>query len=191
MDTDKEMDTVAKNTEVRVKLNGELTDYPIAGNGDEKNHYHFPAENERIGRREKHKAGLLLRHSLILLERFTVFAVNVHVEQIGPGYVELLFDTSLGSMCILQTVTPIEPMLQRVTHQIFSPPLLAPYANLIFLAECVMFERDVMIWNHKKYEQQPMLVSEDRAIREYRRWYSQFYSTHSPTYQMTVQDLQW
>lgn len=191
MDTDKEMDTVAKKTEVRVKLNGELTDYSIAGNGDEKNHYHFPAENERINQREKHKAGLQLRHSLTFLERFAVLVVNVHVEQIGPGYVELLINTSYGPMCILQTVTPIEPMLQRVTHQIFCPPFLAPFANLIFLGECVMFERDIMIWNHKKYERQPMLVSEDRAIREYRRWYSQFYSTHSPTYQMTVQDLQW
>ncbi|EFN68179.1 3-chlorobenzoate-3,4-dioxygenase oxygenase subunit [Camponotus floridanus] len=187
MDMDKE--TVAKKTEVRVKLNGELTDYPIADN--EKNHYHFPAENEGVGQREKHKAGLQLRHSLTLLECFDVLVLNVHVEQIGPGYVELLINTSFGPMCILQTVTPIEPMLQRVTHQIFSPPLMAPYANLVFLGECVMFERDIMIWNHKKYERQPMLVSEDRAIREYRRWYSQFYSTNSPTYQMAVQDLQW
>ncbi|XP_070157365.1 cholesterol 7-desaturase nvd [Polyergus mexicanus] len=189
---DKEMDAVAKKAEVRVKLNSELTDYPIAGNDDEKNHYHFPVvENEGIGRRQKHKAGLQMRHSLTLLERFTVLVVDVRVEQIGPGYVELLLDTSFGPVCILQTVTPIEPMLQRVTHQIFSPPLLAPYANLVFLGECIMFERDVVIWNHKKYERHPILVSEDRAIREYRRWYSQFYSAHSPTYQTAIQNLQW
>ncbi|KMQ96341.1 3-chlorobenzoate- -dioxygenase oxygenase subunit [Lasius niger] len=191
-DVDKETDAVAKKAEVRVKVNGELTDYPIAGNGDEKNRHHFTvAENEGIGRREKHKAGLQMRHSLTLLERFTMLVIDVRVEQIGPGYVELSIDTSFGPMCILQTVTPIEPMLQRVTHQIFSPPLLAPYANLIFLGECVMFERDIVIWNHKRFERQPMLVSEERAIREYRRWYSQFYSDHSPTYQTAVENLQW
>lgn len=191
-DTDKELDTIAKKAEVCVKVNGELTDYPIADNGDEKKHHHFAvAENETVGRREKHKAGLQLRHSLTLLDRFTVLVIDVRVEQIGPGYVELSIDTSFGPMCILQTVTPVEPMLQRVIHQIFSPPLLAPYANLLFFGECAMFERDVVIWNHKRYERQPMLVSEERAIREYRRWYSQFYSTHSPTYQMAIENLQW
>ncbi|XP_072762507.1 cholesterol 7-desaturase nvd [Anoplolepis gracilipes] len=190
-DASEKISTITKETEVRVKLNGELTDYSIV-NSDKKIHYHFPVtKNEEIDRKEKHKAGLQLRHTLTLLEHFSFLVLDVHVEQIGPGYVELLLNTTFGSMCIVQTVTPIEPMLQRVTHQIFSPPLLAPYANLVFLGECVMFERDVTIWNHKKYEKQPILVSEDRAIREYRRWYSQFYSANSPTYQTAVENLQW
>ncbi|KAG7201069.1 hypothetical protein KM043_017613 [Ampulex compressa] len=139
----------------------------------------------------RHKANMHLRHSLVLMERLTILNLDVNVEQIGPGYVELLVNTALGPMCILQTVTPMEPLLQRVTHMIFSPPLLAPYASLVFLGECLMFERDVEIWNHKKFERQPILVREDRAILAYRRWYSQFYSPRSSSYQAAMKSLQW
>lgn len=178
----------AEAAKMRAKLNG-VSIHPIE-NGNE-DHRHLAVTENGFGRREKHKAGLHMCHKFILLERFSVLEIDVRATQIGPSYVEMMIDTSLGPMCILQTVTPIEPLLQRVTHQIFSPPLLAPYANLIFLGECVMFERDVMIWNYKKYERQPILVREDRAILAYRRWYSQFYSDHSPTYQMAMKDLQW
>lgn len=157
---------------------------------DNGNRVHHLAKNG-FSRKEEHKAGLHMNHKFFLLGRFNVMNLDVQVEQIGPSYVELMLNTSFGPMCILQTVTPIEPLLQRVTHQIFSPPLLAPYANLIFLGENLMFERDVKIWNYKKYERQPILVREDRAILAYRRWYSQFYSKNSPTYQTAMKDLQW
>lgn len=190
VDTEAEVEPTA---EVCVKLNDSASMQPIA-NGNNHHHHHHPsliAENSSNTKKEKHKAGMQMHHSLVLLDRFTVLDLDVHVEQIGPGYVELLISTSLGPMCILQTVTPLEPLLQRVTHLIFSPPLLAPYTNLIFLGECLQFERDVAIWNHKQFERQPILVREDRAILAYRRWYSQFYSAHSPTYQTAMKTLQW
>lgn len=174
-------DNETEAAKIRDKLNG------TSNTGDR----HLTVTENGFGKREKHKAGLQMSHRLILLKRFNMMEVNVHAEQIGPSYVELIIDTSFGSMCILQTVTPIEPLLQRVTHQVFSPPLLTPYANLIFMAECVMFQRDIMVWNYKKYERHPILVREDRTILAYRRWYSQFYSDHSPTYQTAVKDLQW
>ncbi|KAI4487530.1 hypothetical protein M0804_005679 [Polistes exclamans] len=142
-------------------------------------------------RREKHRANMTLRHSLLLLDRFDILELNVKVEQIGPGYVELLVQTTFGNMFILQTVTPIEPLLQRICHIIFSPPLLAPYASIVFLGECIMFERDVAIWNHKRFETRPILVKEDKTIAAYRKWYSQFYSANSPTYQTATKSLQW
>lgn len=171
---------------MRAKLN-EASIHPIE-NGKED---HFTVAENSFGRKEKHRAGLHMCHKLTLLERFNIMELDVRADQIGPSYVELMINTSFGSICILQTVTPIEPLLQRVIHQVFSPPLLAPYANLIFLGECMMFERDIKIWNYKKYERRPILVREDRAILAYRRWYSQFYSDHSPTYQMAMKDLQW
>ncbi|XP_077944358.1 cholesterol 7-desaturase nvd isoform X3 [Gasterosteus aculeatus] len=45
------------------------------------------------------------------------------------------------------------------------------------------FERDVMIWNNKKYISKPLLVKEDSAIQKHRRWFSQFYSENSPQLQ--------
>lgn len=183
-----------KAAEVCVKLNGASSVEPIS-NGHVVDHVESDATTAATGnsivRRQKHKATMQMSHDLVLLERFTLLGIRVNVEQIGPGYVELLIDTSFGSMCILQTVTPIEPLLQRVTHQIFSPFLLAPYAKLIFLGECLMFERDIAIWNYKKFEQQPILVREDRSILAYRRWYSQFYSANSPTYQTAMRNLLW
>ncbi|XP_032676575.1 cholesterol 7-desaturase [Odontomachus brunneus] len=182
---DADMDTEA-DTEVQIKLNN--SSIHSISDSDSGNHLEI---TENISKRAKHKAGMQLHHSLILFERFTLLGLNVNVEQIGPGYVELMINTSFGPLCILQTVTPLEPLLQRVTHQIFSPPSLAPYASLVFLGECLMFERDIAIWNHKKYERQPTLVREDRTILAYRRWYSQFYSANSATYQTAMNNLQW
>lgn len=139
----------------------------------------------------KHRAEMTLRHSFVLFEKFNILELNIHVDQIGPGYVELMIDTSLGPMCILQTVTPVEPLLQKVIQLIYSPPLIGPYATLVFLGECLMFERDVAIWNHKKFTKEPLLVKEDRRILAYRRWYAQFYSEHSPSYQSAMQSLLW
>jgi len=40
-----------------------------------------------------------------------------------------------------------------------------------------------MIWNNKRYVSRPLYVKskEDSLIQRHRRWYSQFYSEHSPT----------
>lgn len=148
-------------------------------------------EDKKRMNNKSHKATMRLRHSLILLERIAILQLNVRAEQIGPGYVELLVQSSMGPMCILQTVTPLEPLLQRVTHLMFAPALIAPLATLVLFGESVMFERDVAVWNHKRFEQRPLLVREDRSILAYRRWYAQFYSPHSPTYQSATQSLQW
>ncbi|XP_053984121.1 cholesterol 7-desaturase nvd isoform X2 [Hylaeus anthracinus] len=138
-----------------------------------------------------HRAYTTLKHTLVLFEKYKLWNLDVHVQQIGPGYVEMMMDTYFGRICIFQTVTPMEPLLQKVTHLIYAAPLLAPYAAMIFLGECLMFERDVAIWNRKKYEKQPLLVKEDKCILSYRRWYSQFYSQHSPSYHSAMRSLQW
>jgi len=58
--------------------------------------------------------------------------------QIGPGYVELYMTTSLGTMTFLQTVTPVEPLLQKLVHRLYCPPLLSPFSNFILYGESVM-----------------------------------------------------
>ncbi len=50
--------------------------------------------------------------------------------------------------------------------------------------ECsFQIERDIMIWNNKRYHGKPVLVKskEDALLQRHRRWYSQFYSENSPT----------
>lgn len=49
-----------------------------------------------------------------------------------------------------------------------------------------------MVWNNKQYLSQPLLVSEDRFIVKFRRWYSQFYSENSPKFSFTNENsLEW
>ncbi|CAD6207856.1 GSCOCG00010244001-RA-CDS [Cotesia congregata] len=139
---------------------------------------------------KKHCAAINLHHSLVLFEKWSIINMNVKVEQIGPAYVELFLDTTFGPVCILQTVTPLEPLKQRVTHYVYSPLLLSPYAKIIFWGESFMFERDIAVWNYKKYQKNPKLVKEDHTISSYRKWYSNFYTNNSPTYQST-QSLDW
>lgn len=62
-----------------------------------------------------YRAYTTLRHTLVLFERFELLRLNVHVQQIGPGYVELLMESYLGPVYIFQTVTPMEPLLQKVS----------------------------------------------------------------------------
>ncbi|XP_015600969.1 cholesterol 7-desaturase [Cephus cinctus] len=176
-------ETSAPETAVKTTQSNETSTLSQNGTGNEPKKY--------IEKNDKHRATMRLRHSLVLLEKISIIQLNVKAEQIGPGYVELLVDTALGPMCILQTVTPVEPLLQRVTHLMFAPVLLAPYASLVFLGESIMFERDVAVWNHKKFERRPLLVREDRTILAYRRWYSQFYSPRSPTYHSATRSLRW
>ena len=132
------------------------------------------------------------------------------IRQIGPGLVHLRLDTSLGRCVLVQTVTPVEPLVQRVVHRMYTAKsLIAPYAKLVLWGEAIMvgwialtiptiqlnvvltflavvvvvllqFERDVMVWNHKTYISRPLLVAEDRTLVKHRRWYQQFYSENSP-----------
>ncbi|CAG0920179.1 unnamed protein product [Notodromas monacha] len=53
--------------------------------------------------------------------------------------------------------------------------LLLPYSGRNKL------ERDISVWNSKKFTRRPLLVKEDKMILAYRRWFSQFYSENSPT----------
>ncbi|XP_058473619.1 cholesterol 7-desaturase nvd [Solea solea] len=134
----------------------------------------------------KHCSRMFLQHTLTVFgQHFSLLDVHVVARQVGPGLVWLHFEHSfLGRGLILQSVTPVEPLLQFVTHTIYyqaNVPALIP--KFILRVECVQFERDVMIWNNKKYVSKPLLTKEDSSIQRHRRWFSQFYSDNSPQLQ--------
>nr|QJE50397.1 neverland [Diaphanosoma celebensis] len=139
-----------------------------------------------------HIAVSQIRHDLRLLEKWPFIVMNVKAEQVGPGLVHLSIDTSLGKCVIIQTVTPVEPLVQRVLHRMYTASsLIAPYAKLILWGEAIMFERDVMVWNHKTYIDRPVLVAEDKTLVKHRRWYQQFYSENSPRLGHQKNDYHW
>ena len=50
-------------------------------------------------------------------------------------------------------------------------------------------ERDMLVWNNKRYNGKPLLVKEDELILKHRRWFSQFYSENSPRFSFKKDDL--
>ncbi|KAM5146238.1 cholesterol 7-desaturase nvd-like isoform 1-T1 [Mantella aurantiaca] len=142
----------------------------------------------------KHCSKMTLQHAVLLFgKHFSLLDVDVVARQIGPGIVFLSFKHSIfGQGMILHCVTPVEPLLQRVSHSIYyqkNIPIIVP--RFILTAECTQFERDVMVWNNKKYISKPLLVKEDSAIAKHRRWYSQFYSENSPRLTFQEDGLDW
>ncbi|XP_065218407.1 cholesterol 7-desaturase nvd [Planococcus citri] len=129
---------------------------------------------------EQHIGSMELYTDTVFFDKFKAFRMNVKSDQIGPGYVVLNVETFIGPMIILQTVTPVEPLVQKVVHKMFYPFVTSLYGTLTFFTESILFERDVVIWNHKKYLDKPLLTKEENSIVKHRRWYNQFYSENSP-----------
>jgi len=141
---------------------------------------------------DSHMATSQLFHDLRLFNKYPLIFMQVTAKQIGPGIVHLDIETALGPCVLIQTVTPTEPLMQRVINRFYtSPTVVAPYAKLILWGEILMFERDVMVWNHKMYINRPLLVAEDRTISKHRRWFQQFYSENSPRFQYQKDTLDW
>ncbi|ODM97218.1 Cholesterol desaturase daf-36, partial [Orchesella cincta] len=129
----------------------------------------------------EHEALMLVNHHLLLFNKIPFVNVSVKVSQIGPGIVQMHFDTIFGKGILVQNVTPLGPMMQRVVHRFYSAPtFIHPLGLLVLQSEGVQFSRDVRIWNRKTFLRIPLLTKEDKQIRTFRRWYSQFYSENSP-----------
>nr|XP_032528311.1 cholesterol 7-desaturase-like [Danaus plexippus plexippus] len=90
-----------------------------------------------------------------------------------------MFTSPLGPMVVLQSVTPLGPLLQRVIHRVYTPTLNAPLGAALVVLEAYQFQRDVAIWNSKRYVNSPTYVKSDKTIRAFRTWFSQFYSKNS------------
>jgi len=62
--------------------------------------------------------------------------------------------------------------------------------NLILMRRIhqLQIERDIRIWNRKMYISRPILTKEDKMIKAFRRWYSQFYSESSPRHYFARSD---
>ncbi|CAG7827980.1 unnamed protein product [Allacma fusca] len=130
---------------------------------------------------KKHVAILDISHHIKIFNTLNFMKMDVRAVQIGPGLVHLEFNTPLGRGVLFHTVTPLEPLLQRVSHRFYtSRTFIHPWAKLILLGEAIMIARDISIWNRKTFMKNPALPKEDAALKRYRLWYSQFYSENSP-----------
>ncbi|KAI9585011.1 hypothetical protein GQX74_006906 [Glossina fuscipes] len=154
--------------------------------------HHWQAEWKPCESPYKHVARVTLKHSIEMTSKLHIFEMDVTGEQIGPAYVQLhMKSATFGRIKVLQTITPVEPLIQKVVHRFYSQRILAPITKLVFLGESVMFERDMIMWNHKAFRKHPQLVKEDSAIKLFRSWYLQFYSENSKTFSEASENLDW
>ena len=101
--------------------------------------------------------------------------VQVAVLQVGVTQVFLDLRTPIGRVIIVETVTPHGPLEQSVVHSVFAPPSVPRLvATLLLAATRAQFDRDVPIWNNKRYEASPTLSGADKSIAAFRRWAGRF-----------------
>ena len=110
--------------------------------------------------------------------------VDVTILQAGPTQVFLRMDTPVGPLFVVETVTPIAPMRLRVLHAVYGHPALPRIVALAVLSATVrQFERDIPVWENKRYEPRPILSKADKAIAAYRRWTTQFWTPAAVTFE--------
>ena len=54
-----------------------------------------------------------------------------------------------------------------------------PFARFVLHEGITAFAADVLIWNRKTYFHKPLLCAGDGPIYQVRRWFRQFYNSHS------------
>lgn len=142
-------------------------------------------------RGEGHTAEMRLTHDY-KFGKVGIFHMDVVASQIGPGHVRLRLKTPFGTVLVSQSLTPLSGLQQKVVHRFYSPAYNAPVAAIFVIGESYMFERDIVIWNNKRFISNPAYVRSDKTIRAFRNWFSQFYSENSISYQDSLQDtLDW
>lgn len=105
-----------------------------------------------------------------------MITVDSNISQIGPGIVQLLFPTPFGKILVQETITPLATNLQRAENVVWAEKTVPRFmAKFILNALTIQFERDIPIWNNKRWVRAPMAVKEDGPILKYRRWTKQFY----------------
>lgn len=138
----------------------------------------------------KHMAHISLRQKIESFG-FTIpyTGLKMDVKQIGPANVHIEMDCIFGKGILIQNIIPEEPLQQRIIHQLYTEPSFKQWcSNLFLFFEADMVERDIVIWNNKKFIKNPILVKEDKNINRFRKWYSQFYSANSPKMSDFVQN---
>ncbi|CRK97164.1 CLUMA_CG010561, isoform A [Clunio marinus] len=155
------------------------------------NEWVFHGKNEwSSGEENKHVASIAMTHS-VKFWKYEFVKVNVTVKQVGPGYVLLFLQSSFGPLVALQTVTPVEPLVQRLSHYFYGPRYLAWFIKFSLICETINVARDVMVWNHKQYVSNPLIAKEEKPIKLFRNWFGQFYSENSKTFADSNNNLTW
>lgn len=89
------------------------------------------SENKHIGLMD-------LSSQLRICGKVSLVKITAQVEQIGPAYVELNITAFGGPMLLFMAVTPLEPLLLRVVHRMYSPAISGPLSRGLLYIETIM-----------------------------------------------------
>ncbi|XP_054158379.1 cholesterol 7-desaturase nvd-like [Oppia nitens] len=112
---------------------------------------------------------------------YDTWAMNFQFKQVGPATLVISYESPLAggvSGALIQYVNPVAPnklrfILRNYCSQGFRSRIFAKVLNYF---ELFMIERDMIIWNNKRFIKTARYTKLDRPIVKFRRWYSQFYA---------------
>lgn len=84
----------------------------------------------------KHIGSVTLTH-VIKLWKFEFVKIVATISQVGPGYVLLFIQSTFGPMVFLQTLTPLEPFVQKLCHYFYGPRHLAWLVKFSIIGESI------------------------------------------------------
>lgn len=138
----------------------------------------------------QHVMSISLTHE-IKLGNFKTFRVESDIKQMGPGLLMITAKSSFGSFGVMVVISPIGPLTHQIRHFFFGPRSLSWLVKLAVITNSINFAEYIMIWNHKELVNIPIFTMEDKAVKQYRSWFSQFYSINSKNMIDARKDLSW
>jgi hypothetical protein len=121
-----------------------------------------------------------------IVQYFTFFGyrlpfttVRSDIRQVGPNIVQLIFPTIFGNILVQETIQPLHTNLQRANNIVHAQRNVPRFiAKFILKSLAIQFERDLPIWNAKRWLRKPLIIKSDGPIQQYRRWMKQFYANN-------------
>ena len=108
--------------------------------------------------------------------------VRARTENSGPGLSATTYAIGEIETLTLVTQTPIDDLqvdlrLAFCMKRIDDAGLMSAVEKMNREIVNLQFTQDIPIWEHRVYRERPILTAVDGPVLEYRRWYSQFYSS--------------
>ncbi|XP_042148702.1 cholesterol 7-desaturase nvd [Ixodes scapularis] len=114
---------------------------------------------------------------------WTALSTHTDLWQLGPALTVAQTTSSFGNLFYVISLTPRGPLdISTVIQTYDGRSLFWPIRRLMESATSTIVDQDTLIWDHKTFLKNPGLVKEDSAIKTFREWYAQFYSSKSLTW---------
>lgn len=125
------------------------------------------------------------------MKKIKVYDAYIKVVIYGPGIYHFVIKSSFGDVIIKTSITPLNPSSFKILFHAYSSFWIGWFAKFSSWSLAIQIERDLRLWNLKKYLKSPMLVKEEKELKEARNWFQQFYSPNSKTYEEAKSNLDW